>query len=127
MRRRPLAACLYRGPQDEPASARIVRVRKGARAGSILDRPPRQASPCSHMPPLAGGIAGFSLRPPIMHAAVALAAEGRLEVLADPSRIVSICKECSNGGMDELVKMGKSGRGSERCEGSIDRLARGAA
>lgn len=76
---------------------------------------------------MAGGIAGFSLRPSIMHATVALAAEGRLEVLADPARIVSICQECANGGMDELVKMVKSGRGSERCEDSIDRLARGAA
>lgn len=76
---------------------------------------------------LAGGIAGFSLRPSIMHATVALAAEGRLEVLADPAHMVKICEECAKVDMDELVKMGKSGRGSERCEGSIDGLVRGAA
>ena len=55
---------------------------------------------------------------------VALAAEKRLEVLADPARVVRICEEYANGGIDELMRMDKSGRGSEKYEDSIDRLAR---
>lgn len=57
---------------------------------------------------------------------VALDAEKRLEVLADPARIVRICEEYANGGIDELMRMDKSGRGSEKYEDSIERLARGA-
>ena len=57
---------------------------------------------------------------------VALASEERLEVLADPAHMVKICEEYANGGIDELVKMDKSGRGSEKYEDVIDRLARGA-
>ena len=40
----------------------------------------------------------FSLRPSMMHAAVAPAAKGRLEVLGDPAHTVKICEECANGG-----------------------------
>lgn len=54
----------------------------------------------------------------------ALAAEERLEVLADPARVVRICEEYANGGIDELMKMDKAGRGSEKYEDSIDMLAR---
>ena len=57
---------------------------------------------------------------------VALAAEKRLEVLADPARIVRICEEYANGGIDELMRMDKSGMGSDEYEDSIMRLARGA-
>lgn len=57
---------------------------------------------------------------------VALAAEERLEVLADPAHVVRICEEYANGGIDELMRMDKSGRGSEKYEDSIDRLARAA-
>ena len=57
---------------------------------------------------------------------VALAAEKRLEVLADPALIVRICEEYANGGIDELMRMDKSGRGSEKYEDSIESLARGA-
>lgn len=56
---------------------------------------------------------------------VALAEEGRLEVLADPPRVVRICEEYANGGIDELIKMDKSVRESEKYEESISRLARG--
>lgn len=57
---------------------------------------------------------------------VALAAVERLEVLADPAHVVRICEEYANGGIDELMRMDKSGRGSEKYEDSIDRLARAA-
>ena len=56
---------------------------------------------------------------------VALAEEGCLEVLADPPRVVRICEEYANGGIDELIKMDKSVRESEKYEESISRLARG--
>jgi len=61
-----------------------------------------------------------------MMCSVALAEEGRLEVLADPPHVVRICEEYANGGINELMKMDKSVRGSEKYEDSIVRLARGA-
>ena len=57
---------------------------------------------------------------------VALAEEGRLEVLADPTRVVRICEEYANGGIDELMRMDEAGRGTEEYEDTIERLARGA-
>ena len=61
-----------------------------------------------------------------MMCSVALAEESRLEVLADPPRVVRICEEYANGGINDLMKMDKSMRESEKYEESISRLARGA-
>ena len=61
-----------------------------------------------------------------MMCSVALAEEGRLEVLADPPRVVRICEEYANGGINELIKMDKSVRESEKYEDSISRLAHSA-
>lgn len=58
-----------------------------------------------------------------MMCGVALAEEGTLDVLADPSRVVRICEEYSNGGIGILMSLNtRSGSMSEPYEESLEGL-----
>ena len=62
-----------------------------------------------------------------MMCSVALAEEKSLEVLADPPRVIRICEEYANGGMQTLISVNRrSGSASEPYEELIEEAMRGA-